>query len=74
MRKKKTLGASIIIPANAEVFERGVGASEKWFVPSIEILIGIGKDHTAKITMDKEAWAALKKGEKVHISEGVTAK
>ncbi len=70
MREVILLGKAINIPANAEMTINKAGNSTKWYVDNIEILIGIGKDHTATLIMDKDSHAALINGEKVQINEG----
>jgi len=67
-KKKKVLGVEICIPAKAEVFENGDFYKKTYLVPSIRVLIGIGKDHVAELVMDSESWAALNKIKKVDIT------
>lgn len=72
-RKKREvvlLGKEIHIPANAEMTVNKAGQSTTWYVDNVEILIGIGKDHTATLTMGREAHVALMAGEKLQINEG----
>lgn len=64
------LGKEIKIPANAEMFVNKARHSTDWYVDNVELLIGIGKDHTASLIMDRESHEALMRGEKLHINEG----
>jgi hypothetical protein len=72
-RKKREvvlLGKEIKIPANAEMTVNKAGQSTTWYVDHVEILIGIGIDHTATLIMSRDAHAALIAGEKLQINEG----
>lgn len=75
MSKKKRetvlLGKKINIPANAEMTVNKAGHTTTWYVDNVEILIGIGKDHTATLIMDRDAHKALMAGEKLQIDERV---
>lgn len=59
---------NMAIPNNAVVHVNKPGLIKEFFVESVEVTIGIGKDHTASLIMDIEAFAALKKGEPVHFT------
>ena len=59
------LGKKIIIPAKTGVSKNSAGFKQEWFVETISIIIGIGKDHTAELIMDLEAWEALKSGQEI---------
>lgn len=59
---------NMAIPNNAVVHINKPGLIKEFFVESVEVTIGIGKDHTASLIMDIEAFAALKKGEPVHFT------
>jgi hypothetical protein len=59
------LGRRIIIPASAKVLKVGAGFKSKWNVPTVQLTIGIGKDHTAELIMSQEDWEALKAGEEI---------
>jgi len=61
-------GRQIVVSPKANAFFNKVGYSVKYYVDSVSVTIGIGKDHTAELTMTKEAWNALKAGDEVHIS------
>ena len=52
--------------ANATVSKKGFKA--EFFVETVNIVIGIGKDHTADLVMTKDAWEALKNDEPVSIT------
>lgn len=62
-----TLGKRIQISPKAMVSLNGPGYQMTQYTPSVEVLIGIGKDHVAHLIMDQEAWEALKAGEEVNI-------
>ena len=71
-RKKREvviLGQEITIPANAKMIVNKAGISTQWYVDSVEMLIGIGKDHTATLIMDRQSHKALLDGAKLHIDE-----
>lgn len=61
MGVKNKLGRDINIPKNAEVLENPMGFKVQYAVETIEVLIGIGKSHTASLIMSKEAWVELNK-------------
>lgn len=52
--------------ANTTILKEGY--KKEFFVESVNVLIGIGKDHTAELIMSKDAWEALNNGEPVNIS------
>ena len=61
------IGRGLVISANAKVHHNKAGYTKKYFVPSIDILIGIGNDHTATLIMDVESHQAFQKGAILHI-------
>ena len=61
------LGNTIQIPSNAVAIKQPIGFTKEWFVPTISVIIGIGNDNTAELTMAVDDWEALKSGEKIHI-------
>lgn len=61
------IGRRLIIPAKSYVSFNKMGFQQTWYVDTVTICIGIGKDNTAELTMDIESWEALKKGAKIHI-------
>lgn len=62
------LGKRVEIGSTAHVTVNKPGMRIEWFTPTVEVLIGIGKDHTAHLVMDEDAWKALKKGQKINIT------
>lgn len=60
-------GAEIKISPKSHVCVNRSGFRLEFFVESVSICIGIGKDHSAELVMSKEAWEALKGGDKVDI-------
>lgn len=63
-----SLGKRVDISPKAKISINKEGYTKQYFVPSVEVLIGIGADHTATLIMDVEAWKALKKGDKLDIT------
>jgi hypothetical protein len=51
--------------ANASVNEAGYKV--EYFVDTVSVCIGIGKDHTAELIMTMDAWWALHEGARIHI-------
>lgn len=62
------LGREIRISPKAHISVMAPGYKAEFFVETVEILIGIGADHTASLIMAKEAWEELKKGELINIT------
>ncbi len=62
------LGKRIEIGSTAHVTVNKAGFKKEYFVPSVQLTIGIGKDHTATLIMDTDSWKALKKGQKIDIT------
>lgn len=60
---KTDLGIEITIPKNATVEINESGLKKEFYVETVELLIGIGKNNTASLIMDIEAFEALKNGE-----------
>ena len=69
LKTMHNLGRTLKVGAKSLVTENSEGYEIKYFGETIEVLIGIGKDHTASLIMDKEAWGVFKSGEEVHIYE-----
>ena len=61
------LGKRIEIGANSKVTMNKPGLKVEFFTPTIDVLIGIGKDNVANLIMDEDAWKALNKGEELNI-------
>lgn len=66
--KNKSLGKEIKISPKSHAAINAPGFKTEFFVESVNVLIGIGKDHTADLIMTKEAWEALNNGEQVSIT------
>jgi len=62
------LGKEIRISPKANISLNLPGFKTHFFVETVNVLIGIGKDHTADLIMTKDAWEALKDGAKVDIT------
>jgi len=63
-----TLGREIKISPKANISVNNAGFKIEFFVDTVNVLIGIGKDHTADLIMAKDSWEALKKGAKISIT------
>ena len=59
------LEQTIFIPSGRELCEASVKTER--FGPHYELVIGIGKDHVAYLTLDQDALVALNSGEKVAV-------
>lgn len=64
-KTKQKLERALFIPASAEMFERDADHKTEYFTTTYEIVIGIGKDHTAKLIVDHESYLAYLKGAKL---------
>lgn len=62
------LGRRIEIGSTAHVSKNKPGMRLEFFTPTVDVLIGIGKDHVAHLVMDEDAWVALKKNQKINIT------
>ena len=62
------LGRAIRVGANSYVSLNKSGFGIKFHVPTVDLVIGIGKDHVAYLVMDRDAWAALKENQKIDIT------
>lgn len=61
------LGCELRLGKKSHVYVNKPGRRIEYFVPTVEVLIGIGNDHTAILLMDTDAWKALGEGKKVNI-------
>jgi hypothetical protein len=61
------LGKRIELGSKTHISKNKAGMKVEFFTPTIQVLIGIGKDHVAYLLMDEDAWVALKKGQKINI-------
>ena len=61
------LGKEIKISPKSNVSINKPNYKVEYFDETIDVLIGIGKDHTATLIMSKDAWVALNNGDKIHI-------
>ena len=62
------LGKRVEIGSTAHATLNKPGAKYEFFTPTVEVLIGIGKDNVGRLIMEQSAWAALKKGQKINIT------
>lgn len=63
-----SLGKEIKVSPKASVTINKPGFKTEFFVETVSVVIGIGKDHTADLIMSKDAWEALKNGEEINIT------
>jgi hypothetical protein len=61
------LGKEIKISPKAHISVNNPGYKIEYFTDTVEICIGIGKDHTATLIMEREAWEALNAGAKPNV-------
>jgi hypothetical protein len=61
------LGKEIRISPKAKVYVNNAGFKAQYFVETVTLNIGIGKDHTAELIMTMDAWKALQSGEKINV-------
>lgn len=62
------LGKEIKISPKANITVNKAGFKTEFFVETVNVLIGIGKDNTADLIMSKDAWEALNNGEPISIT------
>jgi len=62
------LGREIKISPKANISINKAGFKTEFFVDTVNVLIGIGKDHTADLIMTKDSWEALNNGAKISIT------
>lgn len=68
------LGKRIELGSKTHITKNKAGMKIEFFTPTIEVLIGIGKDHVAYLLMDEDAWNALNKGQKLDVETITTFK
>ena len=68
IQKMASLGKEIKISPKSHCTINHPGYKMEMAVPSVSVVIGIGKDHVADLIMDVEAWEALNAGEPIHIT------
>lgn len=61
------LGKEIKVSPKSKISVNKPGHKREYFTLTVDVLIGIGKDHTASLIMDWDAWEALKSGEKINV-------
>ena len=62
------LGREIKISPKANVCINKPGFKTEFFVTTINVVISIGKNHTADLIMSEDAWNALRDGEEVSMT------
>lgn len=67
-REESILRKTITIPKGAKMHTIGFGHSVQYGMKHYQILIGIGKDYTAVLTIDEDAYEALMNGGKINVS------
>lgn len=68
LKGMRRLGKPLRITPKANCLVNAPGFSIAYAVETIEVIIGIGKDHTASLIMDTDTHKALLSGEKVHVT------
>lgn len=61
-------GRELKVSPKTNAFFNKPGYEIKYFVDSVSVTIGIGKDHTAELTMTLDAFHAFKANEKVEVT------
>lgn len=62
-----SLGRQIKISPKARVIINKPGLKREFFTETIDVLIGIGKNSVAHLSMDMDAWHDLKQNEPINI-------
>ena len=62
------LGKEVCISPKANACLNEKGYKAEYFVPTVSVCIGIGKDYTAELIMTEDAWMALKRGDGIVIT------
>ena len=62
------LGREIRISPKSNASFNKPGFKTEFFVESVNVVIGIGNDHSADLIMSKDAWEALNNGEPISIT------
>jgi hypothetical protein len=62
------LGRELKISPKALLSVNSPGYKKEIFVESVQLMIGIGKDHTADLIMPKDSWEAFLAGEEISIT------
>lgn len=58
-QKSQTLGKDLLIKADTKLFRAEAGLQITYHDPIYEVIIPIGKDHTASLIMDEDAYFAF---------------
>jgi len=61
------LGREVKISPKSAATVNEAGLTLKFLVPTVSVLIGIGKDETADLVMTEDAWKALNNGEPIKV-------
>jgi len=67
-----SFGKRLAISPKACTSHNKAGFKIEYFVPTVQVLIGIGKDHTGYLVMPEDAWEALNNGETIEITTAKT--
>lgn len=62
------LGKEVKVSPKSHATLNKAGYSVEYFVDTVSVCIGIGKDHTAELIMTRDAWNALNDGENINIT------
>lgn len=63
-----SLGKGIKISPRACVSLNKPGFLVEFYVPTVQVMIGIGNNHTGYLVMEEDAWKALKEGAEVNVT------
>lgn len=59
VNQHQTLGKDLLIKSESELHKNEAGMRIKYAIPAFEVIIPIGKDHTALLIMDEDAYNAF---------------
>lgn len=68
IKKFARLGREIKISPKTNISINRPGRKVEYMVETVEVTIGIGPDHSARLLMDVDSWVALKNGEEINIT------
>jgi len=67
IEKFDRLGRELRISPKANICVNKPGYKTEFYVDTVSVMIGIGKDHVADLIMSKDAWVALNEGAEISI-------
>jgi len=63
------LGRELKISPKAAILHNSAGFASTYYMPTVQVIIGIGNNHTAELIMGKEDWIQFIQGAEVHIEK-----